>query len=101
MKFKKGDQVLILIGKDRGKKGKILKILENKERVLVEGVNLKKKHIRPKTSGKKGEIVEMPFPLNISNVKIICPKCQKPVRVGEKIEEKLKKRVCKKCKQDI
>lgn len=101
MKIKKGDTVLITSGKDRGRTGKVLKSLLKKESILVEGINLKKKHIRPKKGGEKGQVVEIPAPLPASNVKIICPKCKKTTRIGCRIEKKKKYRICKKCNQVI
>lgn len=101
MKIKKGDQVLIISGKDRGRKGKIIEALPKENRVVVEGINLRKKHMRPKRSGEKGQIVEMPASLSASDVKIICPKCSKAARIGYKIEGKKKYRFCKKCSQEI
>jgi len=70
-------------------------------KVVVEGVNLVKRHIRPKKSGEKGQIVEMPSPFDVSNVKLICPKCKKSVRVSYKTEGKKKYRICKKCNKEI
>jgi len=101
MKIKKGDRVLIIKGKDRGKKGKVLRSFPEKGQVLVEGVNIKKVHKRPKKTGEKGQIVEVSSPLYISNLKLICPKCRKPTRVGYKIEGKTKMRICKKCGEEI
>lgn len=101
MKIHKGDQVLIISGKDRGKKGKVLQALPRRQGVVVEGVNLRKKHQRPKKRGEKGQIIELPLPLHISNVKLICPKCGKATRVGYKIIEKKKSKVCKKCGEEI
>ena len=101
MKIIKGDTVLIISGKDRGKKGKVLDVFPKENRVMVEGANLKKKHQRPKKSGEKGQIISMPGPLSVSSVKLICPKCGKAVRVGFKVTEKEKVRVCKKCEQEI
>ena len=101
MKVKKGDNVLVTAGKDKGRTGKIIKSLPKELRVLVEGINLKKKHVRPKRQGEKGQIVEIPAALNISNVKLICPKCGKATRVGYAVEKDIKKRICKKCKQEI
>lgn len=101
MKIKKGDTVLIISGKDRGRKGKVLRSLPSKESVLVEGINLRKKHVRPKRADEKGQIVELPTPLDISNVKLICPKCKKATKVRYKIEKERKYRVCKKCGQAI
>ena len=103
MKIKKDDNVLIISGKDKGKKGKILQVFPKESLVLVGGVNLRKKHQKPKKSGEKGQILEFPGSISISNVKLICSKCGKSVRVGYKVIEskiknqKLKVRVCKKC----
>ena len=101
MKIKKGDNVLIISGKDKGRKGKIIESLPRKEKIVIEGINLRKKHMRPKKSGEKGQIVELPVPMSVSNVKIICPKCRKAARVGYKKEGKKKYRICKKCGQQI
>jgi large subunit ribosomal protein L24 len=105
MKFKKGDLVLIISGKDKGKTGKIMKAIPKELKILVEKINLKKKHVRPKREGEKGQIVEVPAALDISNVKIICPKCGKATRVGyltERLEGHSEKyRICKKCNQKI
>lgn len=101
MKVKKGDNVLIISGKDRGKTGKILKAFPKEAKILVEGVNLKKKHVRPKKEGEKGQIVSLPAAIDISNAKIICSKCGKAARVGYKTEKDIKSRICKKCGQAI
>ena len=101
MKVKKGDSVLITAGKDKGRTGKIIKAIPKESKILVEGINLKKKHVRPKREGEKGQIVEIPAALDVSNVKIICPKCGKATRVGYKVEKERKFRVCKKCLQEI
>ena len=101
MKIKKGDLVLITAGKDKGRTGKIIKSFPKDSKILVEGINLKKKHVRPKRDGEKGQIVEIPAALNVSNVKIICSKCGKASRVGYAVEKDIKNRICKKCKQVI
>lgn len=101
MKIKKGDQVLIISGKDRAKQGKVLDVFLKENRLLVEGVNLRKKHVKPKKQGEKGQVVEVPGRISISNVKLICPKCGKPTRVGHKVIENKKYRICKKCSQEI
>ncbi len=113
MKIKKGDTVLIISGKDKGRKGKILKSFPKEDKILVEGINLRKKHQKPKKSGEKGQIIEMPTPLNVSKVKLICSRCGKPTRIGFKLTEKktenlssskkggIKFRICKKCGQEI
>ena len=104
MKIKKGDTVLIISGKDRTKKGKVIQVLPEKKRIVIEGLNIIKKHVRPKKSGEKGQRVEVPRPLDVSNVKLICPKCKTPVRTGYKsiVKGREKKvRICKKCNQEI
>ena len=101
MKIKKNDQVLIISGKDRGKHGKILDVFPESGKVVVEGANIRKKHVKPKKSGEKGQIVEIPAAFSISNVKLICSKCGKPTRVGHKLVEDKKYRICKKCGQEI
>ena len=101
MKLKKGDSVLITAGKDKGRTGKIMKALPRSLKVLVEGINLKKKHVRPKREGEKGQVVEIPAAMDISDVMLVCPKCGKVTRVGYKIDKDVKKRVCKKCNQEI
>jgi large subunit ribosomal protein L24 len=101
MKIKKGDTVLIISGKDRGRKGKVLKAFSKEGKILVEGLNLKRKHVRPKSEGEKGQIVQVPAPLPVSNVKLICPKCGKATRIGYKITENKKSRICKKCGKEI
>ena len=101
MKIKKDDTVLITAGKDRGKKGKVLQAFPKEGRILVEGVNLRKKHQRPKKQGEKGQIISMPTSISVSNVKLICPKCAKPSRVIYKTLRQNKLRICKKCNQEI
>ena len=101
MKIKKNDQVLIIAGKDRGKKGKVLDVFPEEARVVVEGVNIRKKHVKPKKSGEKGQIAEIPATIAISNVKIICSKCGKPTRIGYKVVGDKKYRLCKKCNKEI
>ena len=101
MKIKKGDQIIIIAGKDRLKKGKVLQAFPGKGKVLVEGLNLKKKHRKPRKSGEKGEMIQLPSPIDISNVKLICPKCSQAARVGYKLVEEKKFRICKKCRQEI
>ncbi len=101
MKIKKGDQVLIISGKDRGRKGKVLQAFPKERKVLVEGINLRKKHQRPRRMGEKGQIIQMPAPIDVSNVKLICPKCGKATRVGYKVIEKKKFKICKKCGEVI
>ncbi|MDP2946242.1 MAG: 50S ribosomal protein L24 [bacterium] len=98
MRIKKGDNIIVISGKDRGKKGKIIKVFPNNEKVIVENINLKKKHQRPKTGGKKGEKIEVSRPIPVSTVALICKNCGKPTRTGRQVPSAGKKiRICKKC----
>jgi len=106
MYIKKNDTVKILAGKDKGKTGKVLQILPSENKASVEGLNLLIKHLRPRKSGEKGQRIEFPAFMNISNLALLCPKCGKATRVGAKIvatEGKAAKkfRVCKKCQEII
>ncbi len=96
MKIKKGDQVVVLSGKEKGKKGKVLKVFPDKMKVLVEGVNLVKKHQKP-TQKFQGGIIDKPVALMTSKVQVVCPKCGKPVR----IKREDGRRYCKKCKEPM
>ena len=100
MKIKKNDNVLVISGKDRGKKGKVVRVFPKEGRVLVEGVNIRKKHVRPKKSGEKGQIITLFAPVSVSSIKLICSKCSKATRIGYKIGAGEKRRVCKKCGQE-
>jgi large subunit ribosomal protein L24 len=93
MKLRKGDEVEIIAGKDRGKRGKILRVFPADERILVDGVNMMKKHRKARGEGHKGERVEMPFPIHVSNAMLVCPETGKPTRVGYAVEGDTKVRV--------
>ncbi|MFA5013779.1 MAG: 50S ribosomal protein L24 [Candidatus Paceibacterota bacterium] len=101
MKIKKNDQVLIISGDDKGKKGKVLRSFAAQKKILVEGINIAKKHVKPKKSGQKGQIAKVPNPIVVSKAKLLCPKCGKAARVGAETEGDKKFRVCKKCGQRI
>ena len=101
MKIKKGDEVVVISGKYKGKKGKVLKVLPKEGKLIVEGVNIIKKHMRPRREGEKGEIVHKPAPVFASKVMLICPKCKKSTRIGYEIKEGKKYRICKKCKSEV
>ncbi|MBN1325364.1 50S ribosomal protein L24 [Candidatus Falkowbacteria bacterium] len=104
MKLKKGDRVKVMAGKDKGKKGKILQIYAERNKASVEGINLAIKHVRPRKQNEKGQKIEFPAPLNISNLMLLCPKCNKATRVAYKIlpdRKKNKVRICAKCKELI
>lgn len=101
MKLKLNDQVVVIAGKDKGKKGKITKILVKQQRVVVEKLNMRTKHIK-KTSSKPGERIKFEAPMHVSNVMLICPNCNKYSRVGyKKLTSGKKQRICKKCKEAI
>ncbi len=97
MKIKKGDQVKIISGKDRGKSGAVIGVSLKDSKITVEGINLYKKRVRPTKQGQKGETVSVSRPLAVSNAMIICSNCKKTARVGFRVEEKEKIRLCKKC----
>lgn len=101
MKIKKNDTVLIISGKDKGKKAKVLEVFPRQKKIAIEGINLVKKHRRPRSEREKGQVIEIPKPIDVSNVKFVCSKCGKAVRLGHKIVEGKKYRICKKCKQEI
>jgi large subunit ribosomal protein L24 len=96
-KLKKEDTVEVIAGKDKGKRGRVLKIRRDDDRVLVEGVNIVKKAKKRKNQQDRGGIIEVEAALHSSNVMIVCKKCGKPVRTGYKIDGKNKIRVCRKC----
>jgi len=97
VRLKKGDKVKVVAGKEKGKTGKILKVVADKDKVVVEKLNFVKKHQKPDAKG-KGGIVEKEGPIHISNVMLLCNKCEMGVRVGHKVLEDGKKvRVCTKC----
>jgi len=101
MKIKKGDVVKMLAGKDKDKTGKVLKVILDGGKVVIEGLNLMKKHKRPRKEGEKGQRVEIPRAVSVSNAKLVCPKCGKAARVGYKKSGEKKFRICKKCKAEI
>lgn len=100
MKIHKNDNVIILTGKDKGKTGKVLRVLPEIEKVIVEGANIVKRHVKP-SNGKKGEIVSVPSPLHVSNVAAIDPKDKKATRVGYKIDGDKKIRISKRSGEKI
>lgn len=101
MKIKKNDQVKIIKGKDRGKTGSVLKVLPKENKVIVNGLNLFKKRVKPKRAGEKGETVFVPRPLPVSNVMLVCKDCKKSTRVGWRVEGESKVRYCKKCQASV
>lgn len=104
MKIIKGDKVLIIAGKDRSKISKVIKAFPQDKKILVENVNVVKKAQRPQKQGQKGQMVSLPKPINVSNAKLVCPKCGKATRVGYSAvrnENGEGARICKKCKAEV
>ena len=109
MNIKKDDKVMVLAGKDKGKSGKVLQVFPKLGRASVEGINIAIKHLRPRRQGEKGQRIEFPAPINVSNLILLCDKCSRPTRVGHKFievtkeDKKVKKkvRICKKCNEVI
>jgi large subunit ribosomal protein L24 len=101
MNIKKGDTVLIKKGKDKGKTGKVIKVLPSKDKVVIESLNLVKKIQKPKKAGEKGEIISVPRPVFRANIMLICPHCKQPARLGYVKDNGNKYRVCKKCGSKI
>ncbi|MGP1458200.1 MAG: 50S ribosomal protein L24 [Treponema sp.] len=96
-KIHKDDTVEVLAGKDKGKRGTVVRVLTKKDAVIVSGVNIVKKAMKKRSQQDQGGIVEIEAPLNISNVGIICKKCGRPTKIGYKIDGDKKVRVCRKC----
>ena len=101
MKIRKGDNVIMLGGKDRGKTGKVTIILPKEDKVVVEGLNFIKRHVRARKQGQKGQIISKERAVPVSSVALICKSCGKPTRIGYKVTGESKVRVCKKCKNEI
>ena len=101
MKIKKGDTVQVLSGNDKGKTGEVLEVIPKDSKVIVKGVNVRKKHIKPKKQGQEGGIIPLECSIPASKVNVVCPKCNKPTRIGYITEKDEKVRICKKCKAKI
>ena len=97
MKVKKGDTVQVLSGNDKGKTGEVLEVMPKQEKIVVKGVNIRKKHVKPRKQGDEGGIISVESAIHTSKVNVVCPKCNKPARIGYKMEKDGKVRVCKKC----
>ena len=97
--IRRNDSVQVMAGKDRGKKGRVLRVIADKNRLVVEGINFVKRHTRPNPGrGVKGGILEKEAPLHASNVQLVCPECSAPTRIGHKtLEDGRKVRICRKC----
>ena len=97
MKVKKGDTVQVLSGNDKGKTGEVLEVMPKQEKIVVKGINIRKKHVKPRKQGDEGGIISVECGIHTSKVNVVCPKCNKPARIGYKMEKEGKVRVCKKC----
>jgi len=98
LSIKKNDTVMVIAGNEKGKRGRVLAVYPKKDRVLIEGINIVKKHMRPNRRYTQGGIIEREAPIHRSNVMLVCPKCDRPTRYGNRVLENGKKvRVCKKC----
>jgi len=101
MKIKKGDNVIVTSGASRGKKGTVLQVFRDADKILIDGVNLKKKHSKKQTKGGQGQIVDVPRPIHVSNVMLVDPKGGKPTRTGMKMVGEKKVRIAQKSGQEI
>ncbi len=102
VRIKKGDKVVVIAGKDKGKAGKLLKMIAAKNHVIVEGVGLAKKHIRKRSESERGGIKEIPTAIHVSNVSLFCSNCNRGVRFEVKMsDDKSKARICKKCHRPL
>ena len=100
-KIKKNDNVEVLAGTDKGKRGSVVRIIPKSDRVIVSGVNIVKKAMKRRSQQDQGGIVEVEAPLHISNVGVVCKKCGRPVKIGYKIDGDKKVRVCRKCGETL
>ena len=101
MKIHKGDTIQIIAGKDKGKKGKVEKVDTKNNTVIVPDTNLYKRHVRKSEQFPQGGIIDLPRPLDVAKVALVCPRCNKSTRVGYRIIDKIKKRICRKCDEVI
>ena len=97
MKIKKGDNVKVLSGNDKGKTGEALEVIPKKQKIIVKGVNVRKKHVKPRKQGEEGGIIPVECAIYADKVNVVCPKCGKATRIGYSIEKDEKVRICKKC----
>lgn len=101
MKIKKGDKVRVIAGKDKGREGVVEKVYSKANTLTIPGINIYKKHIKKNEKMPQGGVVEIPRPLNIAKVMLVCGKCGKLTRIGYKIEKNKKNRICQKCESKI
>ena len=97
MKLKKGDNVIVLSGNDKGKTGEVLEVMPKTGKIIVKGVNIRKKHVKPRKQGDEGGIIPVECSIFSAKVNVVCPKCNKPTKIGYEMDKDKKVRVCKKC----
>ena len=100
MKIKKGDTVQVLSGNDKGKTGEVLDTMPKTDRIIVKGINIRKKHVKPRKQGEEGGIIPVECSIHSSKVNVVCPKCNKPTRIKIENEGKEKTRICKNVEQN-
>jgi large subunit ribosomal protein L24 len=100
--IKKGDTAMVITGKEKGKKGRVIAVIPSKQRLKIEGLNIIKRHMKPSRQYTQGGIIEKEGTIHISNIMLVCPKCNKPTRIANQLLSDQKKvRACKKCKEVI
>jgi len=101
MKYKKGDTIIVTVGKDKGKKGKIEKIFPASSKLLIPGINVFKRHMKRKDEKNPGGIIDIVKPIAVSKIALVCPSCGKPTRIGMLVTKSEKVRICRKCEKKI
>lgn len=101
MKLKKGDKVVVIAGKDKGKKGAIDRVYTKQNTALIANINMYKRHVKKNEQYPQGAIVDLPRPINVAKIMMVCPKCNKPTRLGKKVEGNKHYRICRKCKSAL
>ena len=101
MKIRKGDNVQVLSGNDKGKTGEVLEVIPGTSKIIVKGINVRKKHVKPRKQGEEGGIIPVECAIHSSKVNVVCPKCGKATRIGYEIDKDKKVRICKKCNTKI
>ena len=101
MRIKKGDTVKVLSGNDKGKTGEVLEVIQKEDKVVVKGVNVRKKHVKARKQGDESGIIPVECAIPASKVNVVCPKCGKVTKVGYRVDNDKKVRVCKKCGAEL
>lgn len=101
MRIKKGDTVKVLSGNDKGKTGEVLEVIPKTEKIIVKGINVRKKHVKPRKQGEEGGIIPVECAIHSSKVSVVCSKCGKATRIGYEIKKDAKVRICKKCGAEL